>query len=402
MNKKSTPRKPLVVLAFSGGLDTSFCALWLQKELGAEVVTATVQTGGFGAKEVSDIRARALSLGAKAHHLLEGRDRVYERFVSTLIRGNVLRGRVYPLSVAAERVVQAEMTASLARELGAQGLCHGSTGAGNDQFRFDGAFRALAPELSVHTPVRDMGLSREQETEYLSSRGHSVPAKTAAYSVNAGLWGTTIGGKETHDPWTEVPEAAFPSAGPLPAGPRDLILGFSKGLPVSLDGKALEGPALVEKLNLIGRSFRIGRGIHVGDTVCGIKGRVAFEAPAPLLLITAHRELEKLVLTGKQAFYKDQAAEYYGQLLHEGLAFDPAMEDLEALIISSQKRVDGEARLRLREGGFEVTGVRSPFSLMNAGATYGEGSSLWTGTEAAGFAKLHALPMVLARRMAKR
>ena len=181
MNKKSTPRKPpsrkpLIVLAFSGGLDTSFCALWLQEELGAEVVTATVQTGGFGAKEVADIRARALSLGAKAHHLLEGRGRVYERFVSTLIRGNVLRGRVYPLSVAAERVVQAELAASLAQELGASGLCHGSTGAGNDQFRFDGAFRTLAPELSIHTPIRDLGLSREQETEYLSSRGHAVPA----------------------------------------------------------------------------------------------------------------------------------------------------------------------------------------------------------------------------------
>ena len=398
MNKQSiAAEKPLVVLAFSGGLDTTFCLKWLQ-EAGHRVVTATVDTGGFGPGELKAIESRALALGAEAHHTLDAKAELFSRFVTFLIKGNVLRGRVYPLSVSAERVLQAELVAKLAKSLGAQGVAHGSTGAGNDQVRFDGAFQALAPGLGVHTPVRTLGWSREQELEWLSERGVSVPAKTVAYSVNTGLWGTTVGGRETHDPWAAVPDAAFPApAEGLRAEPVELVVGFEKGTPVSLDGKALSGVDLVVALHEAGRAYGLGRGVHLGDTILGIKGRIGFEAPAPLMLIAAHQELEKLVLTRWQGFWKNHLADFYGQMLHEGLYYDPVMRDIEALVDSSQSKVSGEARLRLLPGRFEVTGVRSPNSLMAAqAAAYGETTKLWDGAEAAGFSKLHALPMSLA------
>lgn len=387
------------MLAFSGGLDTSFCVLWLREELGAEVITAVVDTGGFTPAELAEIEARALALGAIEHRSLDGRREVFDRFVTLLIQGNVLRGRVYPLSVAAERVVQAELVAKLAREVGATGVCHGSTGAGNDQIRFDGILRALAPEIAIHTPIRDLGWSREQESSYMTERGFPVPAKTTTYSVNAGLWGVTVGGRETHDPWVEIPDAAFPDSGEPPAKEeRELVIGFEAGVPVSLDGGRLEGVELVQTLHRIGRTFRLGRGVHLGDTILGIKGRIGFEAPAPVILVTAHRELEKLVLTRWQSFWKDHLAEFYGQMLHEGLYLDPVMRDIEAMVSSSQRVVTGDARLKLRDASFQVTGVRSAHSLVDAArATYGETTKLWSGAEAAGFAKLHALPMTLAR-----
>lgn len=397
-------QRPKIVLAFSGGLDTSFCAIWLREKCSADIVTATVDTGGFSREELAAIEARARSLGAVAHHTLDGRAEIFRRFVTFLIQGNVLRGRAYPLSVAAERIVQAELVVHLARAVGAAGLAHGSTGAGNDQFRFDGVFRALAPDLALHTPIRDLGWSREQETAWLGEHGVAVPPKTVTYSVNSGLWGTTVGGKETHDPWTEVPESAYPAPpANAPREARNLILGFERGTPVSVDGERLDGVALVERLHAIGRSYGVGRGIHIGDTILGIKGRIGFEAPAPLLLIAAHRELEKIVLTRWQSFWKDHTAEFYGQMLHEGLYYDPVMRDIEAMVASSQTCVTGEARVRLQPGRFDVTGVRSPHSLVDAQtATYGETAKLWTGAEAAGFAKLHALPMSLAHRVRAR
>lgn len=401
MNKQSTPsKKPLIVLAFSGGLDTTFCLKWLQETLSARVITATVDTGGFEPGELKAIEARALGLGAESHRTLDAKDELFKRFVTFLIKGNVLRGRVYPLSVSAERVLQAELVATLAKELGADGVAHGSTGAGNDQVRFDGAFRALAPGLGVHTPVRALGWSREQETSWLAERGVKVPAKTVAYSVNTGLWGTTVGGRETHDPWTAIPDAAFPTpAEGIESKSRDVIIGFGKGVPVSLDGRAMGGVELVGALHAIGRGYGLGRGVHLGDTILGIKGRIGFEAPAPLMLIAAHQELEKLVLTRWQGFWKNHLADFYGQMLHEGLYYDPAMRDIEALIESSQLHVTGEARLRLSSGRYEVTGVKSPWSLMDAqAAAYGETTKLWDGAEAAGFSKLHALPMALALR----
>jgi argininosuccinate synthase len=389
---------PKIVLAFSGGLDTTFCALWLQHELGAEVITATVDTGGFAAGELAAIAARAKALGAISHHALDGRAQVFERFIVPLIQGNILRGRTYPLSVAAERVLQAELVAKLALELGADGVCHGSTGAGNDQIRFDGVFQVLLPKIKVHTPVRDLGWSRAQETAYLAKHGVSVPPKTEAYSVNAGLWGTTVGGGETHDPWLEIPESAYPQADGVGAKPPvDAVIGFEKGVPVSLDGKKLAGAALVQEIGALGRAYGLGRGVHMGDTILGIKGRIGFEASGPLILIAAHAELEKLVLTRWQSFWKNHIADFYGQMLHEGLYFDPVMRDIEAMIASSQQTVTGQARVRLRPGRFDVTGVKSPFSLMSAGASYGETTKLWSGAEAAGFAKLHALPMTLAQ-----
>ncbi|HXS99224.1 MAG TPA: argininosuccinate synthase [Elusimicrobiota bacterium] len=392
-------KKPLIVLAFSGGLDTTFCALWLQKEAGADVVTVTVDTGGFSPEELAAIAERSRSLGALEHRTIDGRAEVFSRFAVPLIQGNVLRGRAYPLSVAAERVLQAEVVARVAKELGADGVAHGSTGAGNDQVRFDAVFQVLLPKVKVHTPIRDLGLSRQQETEYLAKFGVPVPAKTVSYSVNAGLWGTTVGGGATHDPWSEVPDSAFPSASEkAPAEGQNVVIGFEKGVPVSLDGKRLDGVALVQALHSLGRAYAVGRGIHMGDTILGIKGRIAFEAPAPLMLIAAHNELEKLVLTRWQAFWKNSIAEFYGQMLHEGLYFDPVMRDIEAMISSSQETVAGEARLRLRAGHFDVTGVKSPFSMVAGAATYGETTKMWTGPEAAGFAKLHALPMTLAAR----
>ena len=392
-------KKPKIALAFSGGLDTTFCVLWLQKELGADVHTVTVDTGGFDAAELAAIAARAASLGAASHRTIDGRAEVFSRFAVPLIQGNVLRGRAYPLSVSAERVLQAEVVARAARELGADGVAHGSTGAGNDQVRFDAVFQVLLPNVKVHTPIRDLGWSRQQETDYLAKYGVPVPAKTVSYSVNAGLWGTTVGGGQTHDPWTEVPDSAFPSSSETaPAGSRDVVVGFEKGVPVSLDGKTMDGVALVQALHALGRTYAVGRGIHLGDTILGIKGRIAFEAPAPLMLIAAHNELEKLVLTRWQTFWKNHVGEFYGQMLHEGLYFDPVMRDIEAMIASSQETVTGEARLRLRAGRFDVTGVKSPFSMVAGAATYGETTRLWTGPEAAGFAKLHALPMTLAAR----
>ncbi|HEX4046932.1 MAG TPA: argininosuccinate synthase domain-containing protein, partial [Elusimicrobiota bacterium] len=312
--------KPKIVLAFSGGLDTTFCVLWLRKELGAEVVTATVDTGGFTPEELKAIAARSKSLGALEHRTIDGRAEVFSRFAVPLIRGNVLRGRAYPLSVAAERVLQAEVVARVAREVGADGVAHGSTGAGNDQVRFDAVFQVLLPNVKVHTPIRDLGLSRQEETDYLSKFGVPVPAKTISYSVNAGLWGTTVGGGATHDPWSEVPDSAFPSASETaPAKGLDVVVGFEKGVPVSLDGKKMDGVSLVQALHALGRTYAVGRGIHMGDTILGIKGRIAFEAPAPLMLISAHTELEKLVLTRWQSFWKNQLGEFYGQMLHEGL-----------------------------------------------------------------------------------
>lgn len=394
------PKKPKILLAFSGGLDTTLCLVWLRETLGADVVTATVDTGGFEPGEAAAIEARALSLGAIKHHTLDAVGELFTRFVTVLIGGNVLRGRAYPLSVSAERVLQAELVARLAKGIGADGVAHGSTGAGNDQVRFDGAFRTLLPGVGVHAPIRTLGWSRQQESAWLAQRGVAVPAKTTAYSVNTGLWGTTVGGKETHDPWQPVPDSVFPVPPEgLAKEPLEIVVGFEKGVPASLDGKCTAGPGLVASLHALGRRYGLGRGTHLGETILGIKGRIAFEAPAPLMLIGAHQELEKLVLTGRQAFWKNHIAEFYGQMLHEGLYYDPVMRDIEAMIASSQARVTGEARLKLSPGRFEVTGVRSPHSLMAAqAAAYGETTRLWDGAEAAGFAKLHALPMALAMK----
>ncbi len=387
-----------VVLAFSGGLDTSFCVPWLKEEKGAEVITVTVNTGGATRADLNQVARQAKAVGAGEHREIDARRAVYDRFISTLIRGNVLRGQVYPLSVAAERTQQALEVAKVAREVGADAVAHGSTGAGNDQVRFDIAFRVLL-DLPILTPVRDLGLSREEGAAYLRERGLPVPEGATRYSINRGLWGTTLGGDWTHDPWTGPPADAFgPPGGAVPPA-KEIVLGWKEGLPVSLEGEALEGPELVEALSGILSPYRIGRAIHLGETVLGIKGRIGFEAGAALLLIHAHRELEKLVLTRWQAFWKDQLAAFFGDRLHEGQAFDPVMKDIAALVRSSQERVEGETRVRLEEGRFLVTGVRSPYSLMDPSvAKYGETNALWDGGEARAFAKVSAIPSWLHHR----
>jgi argininosuccinate synthase len=386
-----------LALAFSGGLDTSYCVPRLA-EAGWKVHTVYVNTGGSSPDERATIRRQAERVGASQHHEVDARDEVYDRFVRFLIQGNVLRGEVYPLSVAAERTQQALSLVELARRIGARAVAHGSTGAGNDQIRFDVALRVLAPDLQIVTPIRDEGIQREQAMAFLTSRGLPVPPRSGAYSVNRGLWGTTWGGGWTHDTWAGPPDELLESGAGSPA-PREIVLRWDRGLPVELDSRPLAGPGLIEQLGDLAGSYAIGRNIHVGETALGIKGRIGFEAGAALLLIGAHRELEKLVLTKWQAFWKDQLARFYGDRLHEGQYFDPSLRDIEALITSSQTRVTGETRVRLAAGRFHVVGTRSPHSMMDRSvATYGEENRLWTGDEARAFARVAAVPSLLAVR----
>jgi len=386
-------------LAFSGGLDTSFCVMWLVEQ-GYTVTTVTVNTGGFSKEELARIEALSPTLGAKQHRTVDARGVLFDKYLRFLLAGNVLRGNAYPLSVSAERVAQAAAVVEVAAEVGATALAHGSTGAGNDQVRFDVAFRALTPGLEVLTPIRGLRLSRQQETDWLAERGVTIPAKTTQYSVNEGMWGASVGGRETLTSWDTLPEDKYPGGALDPAlAPRTLTIGFEQGIPVSVDGAALPPVALIEHLNAIGRPYGIGRGVHLGDTIVGIKGRVGFEAPAAVLLIQAHRELEKLVLSGKQQFWKDSLGNLYGQLLHEGHFFDPLARDVEAFLSSSQEVVTGEVRVTLTPRAAVVEGVRSPFSLMDPEiASYGETNRLWDGIEAAGFAKIYGVPQVLTRK----
>jgi argininosuccinate synthase len=387
-----------VALAFSGGLDTSYCVPRLADD-GWTVHTVHVDTGGSSAADRAAIRRQAEAVGAVAHHEVDARDRVYDRFVRYLIQGNVLRGEVYPLSVAAERTQQALSVVDVARGIGAQAVAHGSTGAGNDQVRFDVALRVLAPELGIVTPIRDGGIKREQAIAYLEARGLPVPSRAGSYSINRGLWGTTWGGGWTHDTWAGPPAELVDPPADAPAS-REIVLGWERGLPVSLDGVPLVGPALVARLGETAEQYGIGRGIHLGETALGIKGRIGFEAGAALILIGAHRELEKLVLTKWQAFWKDQLGRFYGDRLHEGQYFDPALRDIEALITSSQSRVAGDTRIHLGPGRFQVVGTRSPYSMMDTSiATYGEENRLWTGDEARAFARVSAVPSLLAARV---
>ncbi|MBA3345373.1 MAG: argininosuccinate synthase [Gemmatimonadales bacterium] len=386
-----------LALAFSGGLDTSYCVPRLAQE-GWAVHTVYVDTGGAGAAERAAIRLQAERVGAVVHHEVDAREQVYQRFVRFLIQGNVLRGEVYPLSVAAERTQQALSVVEAARRIGALAVAHGSTGAGNDQVRFDVALRVLAPDLQIVTPIRDHGIRREQAIAYLEAQGLPIPPQAGAYSINRGLWGTTWGGGWTHDTWAGPPAELLDPPADAPA-PREIVLAWDHGLPAAFDGVSLAGPKLVARLGEVAELYGIGRNIHVGETALGIKGRIGFEAGAALLLIAAHRELEKLVLTRWQTFWKDQLGRFYGDRLHEGQYFDPALRDIEALITSSQSRVTGETRVRLAAGRFQVTGTRSPHSMMDTSiATYGEENRLWTGDEARAFARVSAVPSLLAWR----
>jgi argininosuccinate synthase len=387
------------VLAFSGGLDTSFCVPWLQEQ-GYKVVTVTVDTGGFSPHDLASIESRSTELGAVAHHTVDGRGDLWKMVVTYIVKGNILRGGVYPLCAGPERVIQAMHVADIARLYGADAIAHGSTGAGNDQVRFDLAIRVIMPDANIVTPIRELGAQRAFEVDYLTARGFAVPAKTGVYSINKGLLGTTIGGGETLDSWEYPPDHAFvDTASPFvaPNVPATLTIAFEDGLPAALDGTSLEPLELMAELARLGGLHGVGRGIHLGNTIIGLKGRIAFEAPAALLAITAHKELEKLVLTRQQQFWKDHLADVYGNMLHEGLYFDPVMRDIEAMIDSSQSAVAGEVKVRLFKGHIQVEGCRSPNSLLDRRiGTYGETNKAWTGAEAAAFCKLYGLQSVIA------
>ncbi|MSR47293.1 MAG: argininosuccinate synthase [Planctomycetes bacterium] len=395
-----------IVLAFSGGLDTSFCVPWLKETYGSDVITVIVDTGGLDDLERTRLADKSKQLGAVSHHCIDARAEFFRETLRWLIAGNVLRGNLYPLCVGAERSLQARRVAEVARQLGAKTIAHGCTAAGNDQVRFEVALRTLAPEMKILAPVRDHGFSREHEAKYLRERGVEVSAERAAYSVNRGLWGVTIGGKETTDTLESIPESAwlltrgaFESA----RAAASCAIAFERGIPVALDGKRMEAVALIESVDAIAAPFGIGRGIHMGDTILGMKGRVAFEAPAATLLIAAHRELEKLVLTQRQMRLKEQVASLYGDWIHEGQWVEPACRDAEALFESVQQRVTGEVRVQLRTGNALVTGVSSPYSLKAASkAVYGEAVGEWTAADAAGFSRILGLPAQLAARAASR
>lgn len=390
-----------VVLAFSGGLDTSYCVPYLRERLGHDVITVTVDTGGFGPGEIKAIEDRARSLGVIAHHTVDARARVFDRYATYLIKGNVLRGDVYPLSVAAERVAQAEAVAEIALREKAAAVAHGSTGAGNDQVRFDIAFSVLLPGVPVLTPIRDEKLTRDEEYAFLEARGVKIDRKVREYSINAGLWGATIGGGVTHDTAREIPPEVYEQAvgGECVAESERVVVSYEKGVPVALNGRRLSGVELIKDLGTACRRHRVGLGIHIGDTVLGIKGRVAFEAGAALVLIHAHRELEKIVTTAWQRFWKDHLGEFYGKMLHEGHFFEPALRDIEAMIDSSQERVTGEATVRLDLGSLAVVGVKSPFTMArSASGVYGEMPRLWTGADVRGFSTIAAIPARLHRQ----
>jgi len=385
-----------IVLAFSGGLDTSWAIPYLAETTGRPVATVTVDTGGFDAAGRSELAARAAALGAVDHRMLDARSEYFERVLRFLVFGNVRRGGTYPLSVGAERSIQARGVAIAARELGSSSVAHGSTAAGNDQVRFEVALRTLEPGFEILAPVRDSLVSRPAQVAFLTERGLPVPAHGAAYSVNRGLWGTTIGGSETRTSAQPLPEAAWVAtrgAFDSPRAPARHRLTFEQGVPVALDSVALSPVALIERVENLAAPFGIGRGIHLGETILGSKGRVAFEAPAAEVILSAHRELEKLVLTGRQLRIKEGIAAQYGDLVHEGQHLEPVARDLEAFLASSQARVSGDVHLLLRPGALFVEGVSSPYSLLAAShGTYGESIGEWTAADARGFSRLVALP----------
>ena len=379
-----------ILLAFSGGLDTSFCVRYLQKEKGFEVHTATVQTGGFSAEELAAIEAQAYKLGSASHTTLDCTHDYYQRVIRFLVFGNVLRHQTYPLSVSAERMSQALALAEHAQKQGFTALAHGSTGAGNDQVRFDLVFQALLPEAEIHTPIRELRLSRAEEVAYLAADGIHFDAQKAAYSINQGLWGTSVGGVETLNSLGSLPESAWPT--PVTASdPVNVVLAFQEGELVGLNDQQFAHPVdAIRDLQALAAPYGIGRDIHVGDTIIGIKGRVGFEAAAPLLIIKAHLALEKHVLSKWQLQWKEQVGSFYGNFVHEGLYLDPVMRDLEALLLSSQQRVTGKVHLRLHPYRFETLGIESDFDLMSAEfGSYGEMNRGWTGADVAGFTRIY-------------
>lgn len=378
-----------VVLGFSGGLDTSFCVKYLTVEKGYEVHSIIVNTGGFSADELKKIEEHAYKLGVKTHTTVDAVKNYYDRIIKYLIYGNVLKNNTYPLSVSAERLSQALSIAEHVKKVGAEAVIHGSTGAGNDQVRFDMIFNIMIPGVEIITPIRDMKLSREAEIEYLKKQGVEMNFEKSAYSINKGLWGTSVGGKETLNSKGTLPEEAWPTQ-VTETGVRNIELGFEKGELKSVDDKTFNHPTeAIQYLQSIAGPFGVGRDIHVGDTIIGIKGRVGFEAAAPMIILKAHHALEKHVLTKWQLNWKDQLALFYGNWLHEGQILDPVMRDIEAFFISSQENVTGKVFVELRPYRFQIAGIESKYDLMSSKfGKYGEMNNGWTGEDVRGFTKI--------------
>ena len=398
MSKDTSP----IILAFSGGLDTSFCVPWLKENYGRDVVTACVDTGGIDADAAKGLEERSRALGAIEHVLIDAKQEFFDTVIRYLIAGNVLRGNAYPLCVGAERGLQAAKLAQIAAERGATTVAHGCTAAGNDQVRFEVALRTLNPGLEVLAPVRDNSWVRDEQLAYLEQHELPLPPQGSAYSINRGLWGITIGGQETLTSENSIPESAWVLSANAFSAPQDEsvhTLTFSKGVPSKLDGKAMPPVKLIEALEDLAGSYGVGRGIHLGDTVLGTKGRVAFEAPAAITLITAHRELEKLVLSAQQMRVKDSLAAVYGDLVHEGKQLDLACRDIEALLASSQRRVSGTVNFTLRPGQLFIDGVESEHSLLAATkGVYGESAGEWTASDALGYSRVLSLTGTLQTR----
>jgi len=380
-----------VALAYSGGLDTSFCVKYLSQEKGMQVHAVCVDTGGFDAQEKQALQERARQLGAVHFQLIDARGEYYRNCLRYLIYGNVLRNNTYPLSVSAERMFQALEVAAYAKNIKATAIAHGSTGAGNDQVRFDLAFQILAPELQIITPIRDQQLSRQQEIDFLRKHGIDWSWEKAKYSINRGLWGTSVGGAETLSSHQPLPDTAFPSQLQR-ENSQHINLQFERGELSGVDGTTYDDPVeAIGALQAIAAPYAIGRGIHVGDTIIGIKGRVGFEAAAPLLIIKAHHLLEKHVLTKWQQYWKEQLANWYGMLLHEGQFLDPVMRNIEAFLADTQERVSGEVYLALHPHRFELHGIQSPYDLMQSDfGQYGEMNRAWSAADAKGFIRILA------------
>ncbi len=381
--------KKKVVLAFSGGLDTSYCVKYLGEEKGYEVHTITVNTGGFDAKEIQEIETRAKNLGVASHKTVDETKNYYDKVIRYLIYGNALKNNTYPLSVSAERMSQALAVAIYAKELKADAVAHGSTGAGNDQVRFDMILNILVPGIEIITPIRELKLSREEEIAFLKSKGVSMNFEKAMYSINKGLWGTSVGGKETLKSLGMLPEEAWPTQ-VTKTTPETVKLTFVKGELTKVNDKAFGHPSeAIQYLQQIAGPFGVGRDIHVGDTIIGIKGRVGFEAAAPMLVLKGHHALEKHVLTKWQLSWKDQLAQFYGNWLHEGQYLDPIMRDIEAFLTSSQEHVTGDVHIQLYPYRFQVLGIESAYDLMSSKfGKYGEMNLGWTGDDVKGFTKI--------------